>query len=82
MGPYEQNQHFAELRHKICLYIHVVVLLTCLPSFDGKLERFVTKKWQKGLPNLSQTDYSGGTSNRKLMHLVTGASDLSARVQK
>ena len=25
---------------------------------------------------------SGGTSNRKLEHLVTGASDLSARVQK
>ena len=53
MGPNEQNQHFAELRHKICLYIHVVVLLTCLPSLDGKLERFVTKKWQKWLPNLS-----------------------------
>ena len=43
----EQNQHFAELRRKICLYIHVEVLLTCLPSLDGKLERFVTKKWQK-----------------------------------
>ena len=40
----EQNQHFAELRQKNCLYIHVVVLLTCLPSLDGKLERFVTKK--------------------------------------
>ena len=41
MGPNEQNQQ------KICLYIHVVVLLTCLPSLDGKLERFVTKMWQK-----------------------------------
>ena len=58
MGPNEQNQHFAELRQINCLYIHVVVLLTCLPSLDGKLERFVTKRWQKGLPNLSQTDYS------------------------
>ena len=58
MGPNEQNLHFAELRQKICLYIHVVVLLTCLPSLDGKLERFVTKKWQKWLPNSSQTDYS------------------------
>ena len=58
MGPNEQNQHFAELRHKICLYIHVVVLLTCLPSLDGKLESFVKKKWQKWLPNSSQTDYS------------------------
>ena len=47
MGPNEQNQHFAELRQKICLYIHVVVLLTCLPSLDGKSEHFVTKKWQK-----------------------------------
>ena len=41
MRPNEQNQHFAELRQNICLYIHVVVLLTCLPSLDGK--RFVTK---------------------------------------
>ena len=47
MGPNEQIQHFAELRPKNCLYIHVVVLLTCLPSLDGKLKRFVTKKWQK-----------------------------------
>ena len=47
MGPNDQNQHFAELRQKNCLYKHVVVLLTCLPSLDGKLERFVTKKWQK-----------------------------------
>ena len=47
MGPNGQNQHFAELRQKICLHIYVVVLLTCLPSLDGKRERFVTKKWQK-----------------------------------
>ena len=47
MVPNEQNQHFAELRQKLCLYIYVVVLLTCLPSLDGKHERFVTKKWQK-----------------------------------
>ena len=47
MGPNEQNQHFAQLRQNICLQIYVVVLLTCLPSLDGKLERFVTKKWQK-----------------------------------
>ena len=43
---------------KKCLYIHVVVLLTCVPSLDGKIERFVTKKWQKWLPNSSQTDYN------------------------
>ena len=58
MGPNEQNQHFAELRQKVYLYIHIVVLLTCLPSLDGKLECFVTKKWQKWLSNLRQTDYS------------------------
>ena len=44
MGLNEQNQHFPELRQKVCLYIHVVVLLKFLPSLDGKLERFVTKK--------------------------------------
>ena len=52
MGPNEKNQHFAELRQKICLYIHVVVLLTCLPSLDGKLERFVTKKVAKVIAKL------------------------------
>ena len=64
MGPNEQNQHFAELRQKICLHIYVVVLLTCLPSLDGKRERFVTKKWQKWLPNSSQTDYSDNILNQ------------------
>ena len=66
MGPNEQNQHFAELRQKNCLYIHIVVLLTCLPSLDGKLECFVTKKWQKWLPNSSQTDYNWFLINRAL----------------
>ena len=27
MGPNGQNQHFGELRQKVCLYIHSVVLL-------------------------------------------------------
>ena len=58
MGSYEQNQHFAQLRQNVCLHIYVVVLLTCLPSLDGKLERFVTKKWQKFLPNSSQPHLS------------------------
>ena len=58
METNEQNQHFAELRQKVCLYIHVEVLQRCLPSLDDKLERFVTKKWKKWLPNSSQTDYS------------------------
>ena len=58
MGTNEQNQHFAELRQKVCLYIHIVVLLRGLPSLDGILEHFVTKKCKKQLPNSSQTDYS------------------------
>ena len=44
-------------KKKKSLYIHVVVLLLYLPSLDGKLEHFVTKKWKKLLPNTSQTDY-------------------------
>ena len=58
IGTNEQNQHFAEVRQKVCLYIHVVVLQRGLPSLDGKLKHFVTKKWKKRLPNSSQTDYS------------------------
>ena len=48
MGPNEQNQHFAELREKVCLYIHNLVLHRGLPSLDGKLERFVTKNGKSG----------------------------------
>ena len=33
-------------------------LKTFALSLDGKLQRFVTKKWKKQLPNSSQTDYS------------------------
>ena len=58
IGTNEQNQHFAELRQKsMFVHVHVVVLQRGLPSLNGKLERFVTKKWQKWLPNSSQTDY-------------------------
>ena len=46
MGPNEQNQHFAELRQKVCLYIHTVVLLRDLPSLNGKNELFMGKKGQ------------------------------------
>ena len=52
MEPNEQNQHFAELRQKICLHIYEVVLLTCLLSLDGKLESFVTKKVAKVIAKL------------------------------
>ena len=42
----EKNQHFVELRQKVCLYIHIiglVVLIRGLPSLDGKLEHYVIK---------------------------------------
>ena len=59
MGPNEQNQHFAELRQKIC-FIHTRSSAPyTFAKFGWKLERFVTKRWQRWLPNSSQTDYSG-----------------------
>ena len=58
MGPNEQNQHFAELRQKVCLYTHAVVLLRGLPSLEAKNELFVVKKSKKRLAHSSQTDYS------------------------
>ena len=54
MGPNEQNQHFAELRQKVCVYIHAVVLLRGLSSLEGKNELLVGKK---RLAESSQTDY-------------------------
>ena len=38
MGPNEQNQDFAELREKNCLYIHVVVLHKKVAKVIAKLE--------------------------------------------
>ena len=58
MGPNGQNQHFAELRQKVCLHIHAVVLLRGLPSLEGKNELFVGKKRKKLLAKSSQTDYN------------------------
>ena len=50
IGPNEQNQYFAELRQKICLFIHAVVLQRGFPSLEGKNEFFVGKKRKKRLP--------------------------------
>ena len=48
IGLNEQNQHFAELRQKACLYIHSsLVLIRCLLSFNVKHELFETKKRRK-----------------------------------
>ena len=52
MGPIGQNQHFAELRHKVCSSIHDLVLQRGLPGLDGKLERFVKKKMKKAVAKL------------------------------
>ena len=41
MEPNEQNQHFTELRQKVCLYMHALVLQRGLQSLDGKLEKNV-----------------------------------------
>ena len=52
MGPNEQNQNFAEMRQKVCFYIHVLVLQRGLLSWDGRLERFVTKKGKKAVAKI------------------------------
>ena len=49
IGTYGQNQHFARLRQKLCLYIHAVVLLRGLPSLEGKNKLFVGKKEEKAV---------------------------------
>ena len=49
MGPNEQNKHFAELRQKVCSYIHAVVQLRGLPRLECKIELFVRKKRKKPL---------------------------------
>ena len=58
MGPNGQNQHFGELRQKVCLYIHAVVLLMGLPSLEAKNELFVGKMREELLAISSQTDYN------------------------
>ena len=52
MGPNDQNQHFAELRQKSCVYINALVLLRGLPSSEDKNELFVGKKRKKRLARL------------------------------
>ena len=67
MGPNGQNQHFAELRHNVCLYIHAVVLLRGLQSLEGKNKRFVGIKRKKLLAKSSQTDYNIHETDRPCM---------------
>ena len=58
VGPNEKNQHFAELRQKVCLYIHAVALLRGLPSLEGENELFVGKKRKKQQAQPNQTVYN------------------------
>ena len=76
-GTNEQYyQHFAQLRQNVCLYIHVEVFQRGLPSLDGKLERFVTKKLKKRLPNSSQTDYSCSQTVKQDMLVTNPVMDI------
>ena len=52
MGPNWKNQHFAELRQKVCSSIQDLVLQRGLPNLDGELERFATKKMKKAVAKL------------------------------
>ena len=52
MGPNGQNQHFGELRQKVCLYIHAVVLIRGMPSLEGKNKLFVGKKEEKAVSQI------------------------------
>ena len=52
MGPNGQNQHFAELRQNVCLYIHALVLLGGLLSLEGKNEFFCGKKEEKAISTI------------------------------
>ena len=52
MGPNGQNQHFAELRQKVCSSIHDLVPPRGLPSLDVNFERFVTKKMKNEVAKL------------------------------
>ena len=61
---------------KVCLCIHVVVILTCMLCLDGKLICFVTKKWKKRLPNLIQTDYRVVSGSKKYDHITPVLKDL------
>ena len=52
MGPNEQNKHFAELRQKVCLYIHIVVLLKMFAKFGLQTRTFCHKKMEKAVAKL------------------------------
>ena len=57
--PSSLGETFHHDTHTGMAYLYnVVLLLRCLPSLEGQLERFVTNKLKKRLPNSSQADYS------------------------
>ena len=69
---------FCRVEEKVYVYIHIVVLLWCLPSLKGKRKRFVTEKWKKRLPNLSQADYSTSTCKR---YPILWRNDRNSKIQ-
>ena len=58
-APYEQNQHFKKLRHKVSIYTQQILLLRGLPSLDAKHKVLITKKRKKVSQAwvTGQTDY-------------------------
>ena len=61
-----------DMKLKVCLYIHSVVLLRGLPSLDGKNKLFVGKKRKK--LGTSTEYWSPRFSSYKGLHSAAGAS--------
>ena len=58
-----------ELRQRVCLYIHVVVLQRGLSSLDGKLDHFDTKQMEKVVCQ---------TQVRQTIHKVIGSGEMQS----
>ena len=72
MVPNEQNQYFAELRQKVCLYTHAVVLQRGLPSLWTATPSVLFQENGKSCPpSLSQTDYSGMEISRVTLRVFS-----------
>ena len=52
LGPNEQNQHFAELRQKVCLHIHAVVQKVFGQVWMANSNVLKQKKWKEGCAKL------------------------------
>ena len=82
MGPNEQDQHFAELRQKVCLYIHALVLQSDLSSLEGKNRLFVgTRGKSDWPPNQARIELNLLTSPTSKMTLPKLYSTLHAEIR-